>query len=117
MSQPVDPTTTPAWARLKALYESLVPDLRGWFAADPSRARSFTFTAGDLYVDLSKNLINTDIVSALVDLADQVGLADRRDAMFAGKHINVTEDRAPARSVDAGPDTPIVECTETTVCK
>ena len=94
MSQPVDPTTTPAWARLHALYESLVPDLRGWFAADPSRAKSFTFTAGDLYVDLSKNLINTDIVSALVDLADQVGLADRRDAMFAGEHINVTEDRA-----------------------
>ena len=73
MSQPVDPTTTPAWARLSALYESLEPDLRGWFAADPSRAKSFTFTAGDLYVDLSKNLINADVLSALVDLADQVG--------------------------------------------
>ena len=104
MSQPVDPTTTPAWARLKALYESLVPDLRGWFAADPSRARSFTFTAGDLYVDLSKNLINTDIVSALVDLADQVGLADRRDAMFAGKHINVTEDRAVLHTALRAPE-------------
>ena len=104
MSQPVDPTTTPAWARLKALYESLVPDLRGWFAADPSRARSFTFTAGDLYVDLSKNLINTDIVSALVDLADQVGLADRRDAMFGGEHINVTEDRAVLHTALRAPE-------------
>jgi glucose-6-phosphate isomerase len=94
MSQPVDPTTTPAWARLTAVREAMEPDLRGWFAADPSRAKSFTFTAGDLYVDLSKNLINTDVLSALVDLADQVGLADRRDAMFAGEHINVTEDRA-----------------------
>ena len=104
MSQPVDPTTTPAWARLHALYESLVPDLRGWFAADPSRAKSFTFTAGDLYVDLSKNLINTDIVSALVDLADQVGLADRRDAMFAGEHINVTEDRAVLHTALRAPE-------------
>jgi glucose-6-phosphate isomerase len=94
MSQPVDPTTTPAWARLTALYESLEPDLRGWFADDPSRAKSFTFTAGDLYVDLSKNLINADILSALADLADQVGLVERRDAMYAGEHINVTEDRA-----------------------
>ncbi|HTF41837.1 MAG TPA: glucose-6-phosphate isomerase [Propionibacteriaceae bacterium] len=94
MSEPVDPTTTPAWARLTALYESLQPDLRGWFAADPSRAKSFTFTAGDLYVDLSKNLINADILSALVDLADQVGLVERRDAMLSGEHINVTEDRA-----------------------
>jgi glucose-6-phosphate isomerase len=94
MSEPVDPTTTQAWARLTALYESLQPDLRGWFAADPSRVKSFTFTAGDLYVDLSKNLINADILSALVDLADQVGLVARRDAMLSGEHINVTEDRA-----------------------
>ena len=104
MSQPVDPTTTPAWARLQALYESLVPDLRGWFAADPSRAKSFTFTAGDLYVDLSKNLINADILTALVDLADQVGLVDRRDAMFAGEHINVTEDRAVLHTALRAPE-------------
>ncbi len=104
MSQPVDPTTTPAWARLQALYESLEPDLRGWFAADPSRAKSFTFTAGDLYVDLSKNLINADILSALVDLADQVGLTDRRDAMFAGEHINVTEDRAVLHTALRAPE-------------
>src|SRR6476619_1701158 len=104
MSQPVDPTTTPAWARLTALYESLQPDLRGWFAADPSRAKSFTFQAGDLYVDLSKNLINSDILSALVDLADQVGLADRRDAMLAGEHINVTEDRAVLHTALRAPE-------------
>jgi glucose-6-phosphate isomerase len=94
MSQPVDPTTTSAWATLTALHDSLEPDLRGWFAADPSRADSLTFTAADLHVDLSKNLINADVLAALVDLADQVGLAERRNAMFAGEHINVTEDRA-----------------------
>jgi glucose-6-phosphate isomerase len=104
MSQPVDPTTTPAWARLTTLYEALKPDLRGWFAADSSRAKSLTFTAGDLYVDLSKNLINADILSALVDLADQVGLTDRRDAMLAGEHINVTEDRAVLHTALRAPE-------------
>jgi glucose-6-phosphate isomerase len=104
MTQPVDPTTTPAWARLTALYESLQPDLRGWFAADQSRAKSLSFQAGDLYVDLSKNLINSDILTALVDLADQVGLADRRDAMLAGEHINVTEDRAVLHTALRAPE-------------
>ena len=104
MSQPVDPTTTPAWARLTALYESLQPDLRGWFAADPSRAKSFTFQAGDLYVDLSKNLINADILNALVDLAGEVGLAERRAAMLAGEHINVTEDRAVLHTALRAPE-------------
>jgi glucose-6-phosphate isomerase len=104
MSQPVDPTTTPAWARLSALHESLEPDLRGWFATDQSRAKSFTFTAGDLYVDLSKNLINAEVLSALVDLADQVGVVERRDAMFAGEHINVTEDRAVLHTALRAPD-------------
>ena len=48
----------------------------------------------DLHVDLSKNLVDDDVLAALLALADEVGLAGRRDAMFAGEHINVTEDRA-----------------------
>jgi glucose-6-phosphate isomerase len=104
MSQPVDPTTTPAWARLTALYEAMEPDLPGWFAADPSRSKSFTFSADDLYVDLSKNLINADVLGALVDLADQVGLVERRDAMFAAEHINVTEDRAVLHTALRAPE-------------
>ena len=65
---------------------------------------AFTLQAGDLYVDLSKNLINSEILSALVDLADQVGLADRRDAMLAGEHINVTEDRAVLHTALRAPE-------------
>jgi glucose-6-phosphate isomerase len=94
MSEPVDPTTTEAWKKLTALHEELQPDLRTWFAGDSARAESLSFTAGDLHVDLSKNLINADILTALVELADSVGLAERRAAMFSGEHINVTEDRA-----------------------
>ena len=94
MSEPVDPTSTAAWTELKRLHGDLKPDLRTWFADNPRRAQGFSYTAGDLFVDLSKNLITTDVVAALVALAEEVGLAERRDAMFAGEHINVTEDRA-----------------------
>ena len=58
MSAPVDPTTTPAWEKLTQLAADLQPDLRGWFAADPGRAERFSLTAADLYVDLSKNLVD-----------------------------------------------------------
>ncbi|GAB3916565.1 glucose-6-phosphate isomerase [Microlunatus endophyticus] len=94
MSSPVDPTSTPAWAKLADLHKNLQPDLRGWFAADPDRAKTFSLTAGELFVDLSKNLINAEIKQALVELAEQVGLRERTEAMFTGEHINVTEDRA-----------------------
>jgi glucose-6-phosphate isomerase len=91
---PVDPTGAPAWARLNQLYASLSPDLRGWFAAEPDRAQTYAATAGDLFVDLSKNLIATEIMDTLVQLGQQVGLSDRIEQMFTGQHINVTEDRA-----------------------
>ncbi|PID96333.1 MAG: glucose-6-phosphate isomerase [Actinomycetales bacterium] len=94
MIAPVDPTTTPAWGRLGSLREALLPDLRGWFATDPGRVTRLTFEVADLHVDLSKNLLTDEILDALVELGQQVGLESRRDAMYAGEHINITEDRA-----------------------
>ncbi|WP_134766138.1 glucose-6-phosphate isomerase [Nocardioides sp. 1609] len=91
---PVDPTSTPAWSRLTALATASSPDLRAWFAADPGRVGRLTHTAGDLTVDLSKSFLDTDVVAALLDLAAQTQVLERRDAMYAGEHINVTEDRA-----------------------
>jgi glucose-6-phosphate isomerase len=91
---PVDPTSTAAWARLQALSDTFEPDLRGWFAADAGRVERFTFDVADLRVDLSKGLVDDDVLAALVALADEVGLAGRRDAMLAGERVNVTEDRS-----------------------
>jgi glucose-6-phosphate isomerase len=90
----VDPTSTAAWGRLTELAEDFDPDLRAWFAAEPDRVERLTFAAGDLVVDLSKALLDDAVLAALLELADEVGLAGRRDAMFRGDHINVTEDRA-----------------------
>nr|WP_300338201.1 glucose-6-phosphate isomerase [Actinomyces sp.] len=94
MLKPVDATTTPAWATLTQLHEELSPDLRSWFASDPARAERFSYEVGDLFVDLSKNLLTDEVRDALVALAEQVDVPGRRDAMYAGEHINVTEDRA-----------------------
>ena len=94
MSSPIDATATPAWTALTALRESFSPDLRGWFAADAERVQSLTFDLADLRVDLSKNLITPGIQAALVQLAEQTGVAERFAAMLAGEHINTTEDRA-----------------------
>jgi glucose-6-phosphate isomerase len=90
----VDPTTTDAWDALRALADGFTPSLRAWFAEDPERAAALTFTAADLYVDLSKGLVTHPVLTELLALAEQVGLAERRDAMFRGDHVNVTEDRA-----------------------
>jgi glucose-6-phosphate isomerase len=53
-----------------------------------------TFDVADLHVDLSKNLVDQAVLEALLTLAEEVGVTARRDAMFRGEHINVTEDRA-----------------------
>jgi len=85
---------TSARERLGDLAAAFSPDLRAWFADDPGRAERLTFEAADLAVDLSKGLVDGEILAALLDLAAESGVPERRDAMFAGEHINVTEDRA-----------------------
>lgn len=90
----IDPMTTRAWEALDARADAFDPDLRAWFAADPKRAATWTRDAADLHVDLSKNLIDEDVLAELLALAEQTGVLDLRDRMFAGEHINVTEDRA-----------------------
>ncbi|MBK0330499.1 glucose-6-phosphate isomerase [Brachybacterium sp. MASK1Z-5] len=91
---PVDPTTTDAWEQLLAHDESLDGSLREWFDEDPQRAERLTHDAADLHVDLSKNLVTPETVELLLRLAEETGVLARRDAMFAGEHINTTEDRA-----------------------
>ena len=87
---------TPAWASLQACFEAngKAFDLREAFAADPQRFARFSQQAPYVFADLSKNLIDATSQALLLDLAGQCGLAQHRDAMFAGESINGTEHRA-----------------------
>src|SRR5690625_3554457 len=90
----IDPTTTAAWEALEAHDRELTGSMREWFADDPQRAERFSHAAADLHVDLSKNLLTAETVELLLQLAREVGVEERREAMFSGEHINTTEDRA-----------------------
>lgn len=91
----LDPSSTSAWASLDQLAHTAGTEhLRDLFAQDPERAKRLTVTAGDLTVDFSKNRVTPDVIDALVALAEETGVQAKIDAMFAGDHINNTEDRA-----------------------
>ena len=86
--------STPEWKTLETLKDQSDLDLRRLFAEDSTRVDRFTFTAGDLMVDLSKHLISDEIIARLVAVARRAGLPERIEELFGGTHINTTEDRA-----------------------
>ena len=91
----MDITASAQWSELAKVYEDKKDlNLRELFAADADRARNFTFDAAGLHVDLSKNLVDEDILKALVALAEEADLKGATEKMFTGEHINSTEDRA-----------------------
>ncbi|HEX5328124.1 MAG TPA: glucose-6-phosphate isomerase, partial [Acetobacteraceae bacterium] len=86
---------TPAWKALTA-HQAAIKDvhLRQLFADDPGRAARFSAEGAGLFLDYSKNRITAETVGLLLRLADERGVAARRDAMFRGEKINATERRA-----------------------
>jgi len=92
--------TTPrnALAAWKALdthfHETKGMQLRGAFAADPDRGSRLTLEAAGIYFDYSKHLITDETIRLLLELAKESGVEAKRDAMFTGEKINVTENRA-----------------------
>ncbi|QYB07417.1 glucose-6-phosphate isomerase [Rhodococcus sp. USK10] len=84
-----------AWAELLAEHQKLSTcHLRELFAEEPARGDELTLAVGDLYIDYSKHLVTRRTLGLLASLADASGLEEQRDRMFAGGHINTTEDRA-----------------------
>ena len=85
----------PAWRALTEHYEQVRGlHLRDLFAGDADRAERLTVEAPGLFLDYSKNRVTEETVRLLVELAEQVGLAERIEAMFRGERINVSENRA-----------------------
>ena len=88
-------TELPAWKALGEHYKEIKSvHMREWFDRFPQRAERFTVEAAGIYLDYSKNRINPKTIELLIQLAEESGLAARRDAMFAGEKINITEKRA-----------------------
>ncbi|HEX4282351.1 MAG TPA: glucose-6-phosphate isomerase [Solirubrobacteraceae bacterium] len=85
----------PAWKALETHYEEIRgKHLRELFAADRTRGERLVAEAAGLYLDYSKNRITDETVGLLEALAEQSGLSDRIEAMFAGERINVSENRS-----------------------
>ena len=84
-----------AWQALQRHYDEMAGrHLRDLFAEDPGRGERLTADAVGLYLDYSKNRVTDETMRLLVELAEESGVPERRDAMFRGEHINVSEDRA-----------------------
>src|ERR1700679_723591 len=88
-------TAAPAWQALKAHHARIETlHLRKLFADDPGRAARFSVEGAGLFLDYSKNRITDETVRLLLQLAEERGVGQRRDAMFLGEKINTTERRA-----------------------
>ncbi len=104
---PIDATGTPAWAALQKHYDEMTSagvDLKGWFAADPDRVSKLSFDMGEFHIDLSKNLVTDETMKLLVQLARELRVEERRDAMYSGAHVNTSEDRAVLHTALRRPD-------------
>ena len=88
--------TTIAWAALQGHFEAHGRDLdlREAFGRDPQRFEALSLQAPEVFADLSKNLWDLKTRKLLTELAREVGLEARRDAMLAGAPINTTEGRS-----------------------
>ncbi|MBB6459577.1 glucose-6-phosphate isomerase [Flammeovirga kamogawensis] len=95
MLKTVNPTSTTAWKALEAHFADMKDvQMKDLFDTDKDRADKFSLTFNDIFVDYSKNIINDDTLKLLLDLAKETGVAEGIKSMFAGEHINETEDRA-----------------------
>jgi glucose-6-phosphate isomerase len=85
----------PAWARLQSHFAEVRKEhLRDLFAADAERGERLVAEGAGLFLDFSKNRVTDETLMLLGELARERGVEARREAMFAGEHINVSEDRA-----------------------
>src|SRR5918998_6707777 len=100
-----DITAAPEWAELAEHHAAVGgKHLRELFDDDPGRAEALTASGADLVLDYSKHRITRDTLPLLVALARAAGLPERTEAMFAGEHINTSEDRAVLHTALRAPE-------------
>ena len=91
------------WTAIRSLDPRPLSDL---FAADPGRVSLLSLDVAGIHFDWSKAHLTSDALDAFVKLAGEAGLAEKRDAMFAGEAINVTEGRAVEHTAQRGEGAP-----------
>ena len=89
----MDISSTSIWKQLESLVTA-VPEMKALFESDANRAQKYSIDACGISLDYSKNRINQDVVKGLLSLAEQQQVSQKRDAMFAGETINITEERS-----------------------
>ena len=88
-------TDRTAWKALEAHHAKIgTKTMKEMFAEDATRGTRYTAEAAGIFLDYSKNRITDETLTLLLKLAEETGVAERRDAMFRGDKINITEDRA-----------------------
>ena len=87
------------WSAIEALPPMRLEQL---FADDPDRLRRLSLDVSGIHFDWSKTHLTADAVSAFEALAKAADLAGKRDALFGGQHVNVTEDRPVEHTVERG---------------
>ncbi|MGB6133850.1 MAG: glucose-6-phosphate isomerase [Acidobacteriaceae bacterium] len=103
-------TQLPAWKALQAHYETMRgKHLRELFASDPGRGTRLTAEAAGIYFDYSKHRVTDETLKLLLELAEQSGLRERREAMFTGEKINVTEKRAVLHTALRAPKNAVIK--------
>jgi glucose-6-phosphate isomerase len=102
--------TAPIWEALSQHRDALGEiELRALFDADPGRGERLTAEGAGLYLDYSKQLVTDQTLELLLQLAEAAGVEERRDAMFRGEKINVSEGRAVLHTALRAPRDAVIE--------
>ena len=95
--------TTPDWSAIRSLERTPLTQL---FAGDPGRLAALSADVSGIHFDWSKTHLTAEAISAFSAIAESMGLAGKRDALFAGEAVNVTEGRAAEHSAERGEGAP-----------
>ena len=89
------PRNLPSWKKLSKNYRSnkKIKSIQSLFKSDRKRCKKFFIEVGDLFLDYSKNFIDTDTVDLFSQLASEANLSDAIEGLFSGSHVNITEDK------------------------
>lgn len=95
MLESINPTETVAWKKLRSHFKDMeFVQMQNLFAKDKNRVEKMSVKWNSVLLDYSKNKITEETVELLIELAEEVKLKSAIEAMFSGKKINQTENRA-----------------------